>query len=155
MDYWRKYSCIHRETNKKKKQRTNIPKVFCSNLFYLVVTSIQIGCLFRKSRHWCHVGVDFLTVHRSSQTHTQQTCWKVWNMMKQGLVTYLHIHPGEIGSHAHSNLKDMISKVTLLDRNTIITMHNAVLSYRRWCDYFTRSVRFRFDVSRVIRRVRR
>lgn len=58
---------------------TNVSKVFGADLFDLVEAGIQVGCLFRQGGNSGHVWTDLLTVHWTSQTHTQQACGQVCN----------------------------------------------------------------------------
>ena len=56
---------------------TNISKVFIGYPGNLVVACIEICCFLWQCRHGCHVRSDLFTVHRSSQTHTEQASWKL------------------------------------------------------------------------------
>ena len=58
---------------------TNVRKVFGFDLFDLVEAGVQVGCLFRHHGNSSHVWSDLLTVHRASETHTQQAGGKVCN----------------------------------------------------------------------------
>lgn len=67
---------------------TNVSKVFGADLFDLVEAGIQIGRLFRQGGNCGHVWTDLLTVHWTSQTHTQQAGGQVCNIEVQNVRKY-------------------------------------------------------------------